>query len=108
MAISMEYFSSQGTLSRYDPYPSRDPLRAAKLVLQCHVCNFEVPLDGPLMRVCPKCYSSAWEWIVRRENMQPSNRAGHRFKFKTVSRRPASRGRRPSRRSYAKRHQRIS
>ena len=82
MPIAMQKFASNGFLVRYDRFDGRRSERAADLVLQCHVCNFEPDLEGPLARVCPKCHASTWEWIVRRHQVEPSGRAGHRFGFR--------------------------
>lgn len=86
MPIAMERFSSHGQLPRYDQFHGEPSQRSAKLQIQCCVCNFEPDMDEPLMHVCPKCHASVWEWIVRRENLQPSERAGHRIKFKPARR----------------------
>jgi hypothetical protein len=64
---------------RYD-LPLKGPSRHVSLVLQCGICNHEPDLSRGPARVCPKCHSSSFEWIARR-NVQPSERAGHRFKF---------------------------
>lgn len=82
MSISMRRFGCEGELLRFDPFANVRSERTAKLQIQCRVCNFEPDLEQPLMKVCPKCFSSAWEWFVQRENVQPSERAGHRFKFR--------------------------
>jgi hypothetical protein len=82
MPIAMQKFASEGHLLRYDR-PSREPSkRSARLVIQCRVCNYEPPQDGALAKVCPKCHASVWEWFVRRDHVEPSERPGHRFGFR--------------------------
>jgi hypothetical protein len=82
MPIAMQKFASDGHLVQFDRYAGQRSTRAADLVLQCRVCNFEPDLNRPMIRVCPKCHASTWEWIVRRHHVEPSERPGHRRGFR--------------------------
>ena len=85
MPIAMQRFASDGQLVRFDRFGGQRSDRAAHLVMQCRVCNYEPDLDKPIVKVCPKCHAGVWEWVVRRDHVEPSARAGHRHGF----RRPA-------------------
>jgi hypothetical protein len=82
MPIAMPKFASEGQLMRFDFGSHGLGERSAQLVIQCRVCNFEPDLNSRLPRVCPKCHASVWEWFARRDHVVPSERAGHRFKFR--------------------------
>lgn len=82
MPIAMPKFASEGNLLRCDRLTRPHTERSAQLVIQCRVCNFEPDLGEPLMQICPKCHASVWEWFVRRDHVEPSERAGHRFGFR--------------------------
>ena len=86
MPIAMQKFGSAGHLLRFDRVAREPSERRARLVMQCHACDFEPDLDQPWTEVCPKCHGSAWEWFVRRcDHVEPSEQAGHRLGFRKRS-----------------------
>lgn len=82
MPIAMQKFGSEGILPRCDRFAREPSGRSARLVLQCRVCNYEPSPNEPSLEVCPKCHASVWEWFVRRDHVEPSERPGHRFGFR--------------------------
>jgi hypothetical protein len=82
MPIALDRFASEGHLAGLNRLPRQPGERSTRLQIQCRVCNFELNMTHSLMSVCPKCHASTWEWIALRLNVQPSERAGHRFRWR--------------------------